>query len=165
MRFFDSDFLSTYLQDHLGGATFGLELARRARDENEGTPLGDFLATLATEIEEDREMLLGIMARLGVSPDRLKVAAGWAGEKVGRLKPNGRLLSYSPLSRVTELEGLIAGVNGKHALWRGLRELADHDTRLDAGELNGLIVRAERQIEGLREHHRLVVEDTLAVSG
>ena len=30
--------LSIYLNDHLAGATGGLELARRARGANEGTP-------------------------------------------------------------------------------------------------------------------------------
>ena len=35
-----------------------------------------------------------------------KNAGAWALEKVGRLKLNGELTSYSPLSRVVELEGL-----------------------------------------------------------
>jgi hypothetical protein len=68
------------------------------------------------------------------------------GEKVGRLKPNGQLLQFSPLSRVVEIEGLITGVGGKLSLWRTLLELAERDVRLDTGELEVLAGRAEDQL-------------------
>ena len=124
----DTALLGTYLNDHLAGSMVGVELARRARGSNEGTPLGRYLAELAGEIEEDRDSLKAVMARLDVSQDRLKVGAGWLGEKAGRLKPNNRLFGYSPLSRVIELEGLSLGVEGKRGLWRVLSNL--QDTRL-----------------------------------
>ena len=62
------------------------------------------------------------MELLEVKPNPIKDAAGWTAEKFGRLKPNNSLLSYSPLSRVIELEGLVIGVTGKLALW----EVAAH---------------------------------------
>ena len=40
------------------------------------------------------------------------MVAGWVAEKAGRLKLNGSLLTYSPLSRLVELEGLSLGVEG-----------------------------------------------------
>ena len=86
-----SKYLATYLNDHLGGSTFGVELVGRAADENEGSELGAFLSQLAKEIESDRESLEAIMAQLGVKADRAKVAIGWSAEKVGRLKPNAQL--------------------------------------------------------------------------
>ncbi len=46
------------------------------------------------------------MAALGVPQDRVKNAMGWGAEKLGRLKPNGQLTGYSPLSRMVELKGL-----------------------------------------------------------
>ena len=58
------------------------------------------------------------MGELGVKPDRLKVAAGWTSEKLGRLKPNAQLRGYSPLSPLVELEGLLIGIQGKLAMWR-----------------------------------------------
>ena len=64
---------------------------------------------------------------------------------MGRLKPNGQLTGYSPLSRVVELEGLALGMTGKLALWKALRELVDEEPRLDAAELERLRERAERQ--------------------
>jgi hypothetical protein len=158
---FTSDPLAIYLQDHLGGARFGLELARRARDENEGTELGDALARIAQEIEEDRTDLRAIMARLDIGPDRLKTAGGWAMEKVGRLKLNGRLLGYAPLSPVVELEGLISGVHGKLALWRSLREIAPDEPRLDAADLDRLVARAEAQLTLLQEQHDRVAREVL----
>jgi hypothetical protein len=150
---FGRDLLAIYLQDHLGGSTLGVELARRAAAQNAGKPLGTTLESLARDIGSDRDALLSIMSTLQIAPDRLKIALGWAGEKAGRLKLNGRLTSYSPLSPVVELEGLITGVNGKRALWRALRRLADGDARLQPAQLDELIARADRQLEALWSAH------------
>jgi hypothetical protein len=137
--------LAIYLNDHLAGATGALELARRARSANRDTPFEDAFDRLATEIAEDRDALLDVMRRLGVPRDPVKEAAGWLAEKAGRLKLNGRLTGYSPLSRVVELEILALGVEGKRALWRALRELAAGDARLAGVDLATLLKRAERQ--------------------
>jgi hypothetical protein len=161
---FTSDPLTIYLQDHYGGASFGAELARRARGENEGTDLGEVLARIAREIEEDRTELRAIMARLDVGPDRAKVLGGWAMEKAGRLKLNGRLLGYAPLSPVLELEGLISGVRGKLALWRALRGIAPGEPRLDVAELDRLAARAELQLEALQEEHDRLTREVLTPS-
>ena len=141
----DEKLLRIYLQDHLALATGGGELSRRARASNKGTPYGTPLSKLADEIEEDRRALQTVMKELGFGADRAKVAAAWTAEKMGRLKPNGRLTGYSPLSRMIELEGLIAGVNGKLSLWRTLRELAESDSRLNRERLGRLVERAEAQ--------------------
>src|SRR3954453_6532406 len=114
------NYLGTYLNDHLAGATIGRELSRRAAGENRGTPLGDFLEKLHEEIADDRQTLLDVMDALDVGEDHVKTIAARVGERIGRLKPNGNLLSYSPLSRVVELEGLALGVTGKQGLWRAL---------------------------------------------
>jgi hypothetical protein len=145
----DSDLLATYLNDHLAGATAGVELARRARGQNEGTSLGRFLDGLTREIEEDRKTLEAVMARLGVGKDRIKVTVGWLGEKVGRLKPNNRLFGYSPLSRVIELEGLALGVEGKRGLWEVLGRL--EDPRLAEFDFHALLERAGAQRDALQE--------------
>ena len=144
-------YLPIYLNDHYAGSTLGVELAKRAaKNSADNAEFGPPLATLATEIDEDRDALKRIMGRLDVSEDRIKASIFWLGEKVGRLKPNGELLHFSPLSRVVELEGLITGVGGKLSLWRTLLELAEREDRLDAGELDVLAGRAEDQL--LRLH-------------
>ena len=91
------------------------------------------------------------MASVGVTVRAYKVGAAWIGEKAGRLKFNGRLLSRSPLSDLEELEVLQLGVEGKAAGWRTLRARADTDARLDAGRLDELISRAKRQVDELEE--------------
>jgi hypothetical protein len=146
--------LPIYLNDHLAGSTAAVELVRRALRSNSQNEYGPPLARLAAEIEQDRKTLLSIMAGLGVGSDRAKLLAAWVAEKVGRLKLNGRLLGYSPLSRLMELEVLQLGVTGKLALWRALDQLAPQDPRLDRGELERLMGRAAGQleeIEALRE--------------
>jgi hypothetical protein len=154
--------LPIYLNDHLAGSTAALELVRRALRSNSQNDYGPPLARLAAEIEEDRKTLLSIMAGLGVGSDRAKLLAAWAAEKVGRLKLNGRLLGYSPLSRLMELEVLLLGVTGKLALWRVLEKLAPQDPRLDRGELERLMERAAGQLEEIEELRERAVIDAFA---
>ena len=147
-------YLRIYMQDHLAGATAGLDLARRTRGANEDTEYGPPLAKIADEIEADRRQLEGIMEDLGFRGDRLKNIGAWALEKAGRLKLNGELTSYSPLSRVVELEGLLTGITGKKGLWNALLQIAPTEPRLDADRLERLRDRAEAQratVEDLRQ--------------
>jgi hypothetical protein len=150
---FSSELLPIYLNDHLALATGGRDLARRAAGSNQGTELGEFLTGLAADVIADRQQLADVMARLDVGQDQLKLAAAWAGEKLGRLKPNGRLFDYSPLSRVVELEGLIAGVHAKLALWRTLATAAADEPRIADIDFAHLIERANEQLAGLEAHH------------
>ena len=143
--------LGIYLNDHLGGSTVGVELARRAAHQNEGSEFGPFLADLAKEIEADRGALMAIMDDLGLRKDPVRRILGWAGEKAGRLKFNGQLRGYSPLSRLVELEGLALGVTGKLALWKALRLLAEDEPRLAAHPLERLLERAEHQQREIEE--------------
>lgn len=150
----NANLLGIYLNDHLAGATVGVELARRTFAANNGTELGEVLRGLLGEIEEDRETLVQLMLRLGVSRSRVKVAAAWAAEKAGRLKPNGQLRGYSPLSRLIELEGLATGIAGKRLLWLALGEIRDQDHRMQKMDFGALAERARAQTDRL-EPHRL----------
>jgi hypothetical protein len=141
------DLLGIYLNDHLAGATGGLELARRVA----GSHRDSALQGLAAEVAQDRTALVGIMDALGIPVRGYKVYAAWIGEKAARLKLNGRLLARSPLSGLEELEMLRLGVEGKAAGWRTLRALAETDNRLDPGRLDELIARARRQADLLEE--------------
>ncbi len=143
--------LGIYLNDHLAGATGGVELARRAAKADRGSPVGTAVQRLAGELEADRTALLQIMHTLRVPVRRYKVYAAWAGEKVGRLKLNGRVLRRSPLSTVVELEALRLVVEGNAALWRALLRLAERDPRLDADRLDLLLAGNRRQAEELAD--------------
>jgi hypothetical protein len=136
------ELLGIYLNDHLAGSTAGVETARRARGSNEGNEFGAPLARLCEEIESDQESLEAVMKECGVSRSRIKPAIGWLGEKLGRLKPNGQLRGYSPLSRVVELEFLLVGITGKLRLWVLLDEVVGEDSSTD---FKALAARAEDQ--------------------
>ncbi len=114
------------------------------------------------QITEDRRSLIGLMSRLGIRRDPLKQAVGWSLEKAGRLKLNGRLTEYSPLSRLVEMEGLWTGVNGKLSLWRALMAVADEDPRLDALWLIELEARAHEQLRRIDKHRNSAARDAFS---
>jgi hypothetical protein len=144
--------LANYLNDHLAGATAGVELARRLRTSNEDDrEFGPALVEICAEIEADRETLKAVMGRLGVGESKLKPAAAVLGERLGRLKPNGQLWGYSPLSRLDELELLQVGVAGKRRLWRALEHT--HADDLSGFELSALVERATGQLRRLEALH------------
>ncbi|MGI8627945.1 MAG: hypothetical protein ACR2J5_15470 [Geodermatophilaceae bacterium] len=157
----NTSLLGIYLNDHLAGATAGVSLIERTAAAQAGTPAGPPLAKLAKEIAEDREALVEIMSALGVGIARYKLAGAWVAERAGRLKLNGRLLERSPLSSLVELEGMKLGVEGKAALWRSLRALADDDARLDISRLEGLIARAKAQSKTLEKLRLAAAEQAL----
>ena len=147
----DKKLLSIYMNDHLAGSTLGVELVQRIASSNRGSPLGELLEGLTVEIKEDRATLERLMEHVGAGRDRVKVTGAWAAEKVGRLKLNGQIRGYSPLSRLEELESLGLGITGKRDMWealsRALGEVAGFD-------FDQLATRAERQLQEI-EPHRL----------
>jgi hypothetical protein len=136
-------YLPIYLNDHLAGSVAGIELARRLKSSNEGSTLGDAVAEVCTEIEADQQTLRQLMDHLQVGESRLKPAAAWLVEKLGRLKLNGQLRGYSPLSRVVEIEGLLAGIAAKRLLWQALGRV--YDKGLPGFDFDALLTRAEAQ--------------------
>jgi len=149
---------SIYLNDHLAGSTAGVELARRLRSSNrENSEFGPELERLCGEIEADRETLEGVMERIEVRRDPIKTALGWSAEKLGRLKLNGQLRGYSPLSRLLELEGLAIGITGKIELWATLDEaLGAQWQGFDFEQLTARATDQRERVEGL--HRRAAME-------
>ena len=142
--------LRIYLDDHWAAAGAGTALADRVARENEGTQWYSELRRIADEIEQDQATLRQLRASLASDGFSLKRhAAQWA-EKVGRLKLNGSLLGYTPLARVLELEGLIAGVKARQLLWRSLRH-TDAARRVDLDQLEST---AKSQVEKLAAIHQ-----------
>jgi hypothetical protein len=143
--------LSIYLNDHLAGSTAGVQLARRLHASNRDDPsFGAPLADVRAEVETDLETLKEAMQRLGVSRSSAKPAVAWIGERLGRLKPNGQLTGYSPLSRVVELELLLIGITGKKRMWSVVEQTHGAGLAIDFGRL---IDRAERQRTRVAELH------------
>jgi hypothetical protein len=141
----DDRLLRIYMNDQLALGVVWREVARRAERNNRETELGEVLARVADAIGEDVKTFERIMERLGIPKSRVKPALAVVAERVGRLKLNGRLVQYSPLSRFAELDFLAIGIDGKKLLWANLRDLAGLGTRLPDVDFDHLIERAARQ--------------------
>jgi hypothetical protein len=143
-------YLAIYLNDQLALGIAWREVAKRAARENRGTQFGPPLENVARGIAEDVQTFERLMDRLGVRKSPFKRLAVLAGERLGRLKPNGHLRSYSPLSRFVELDFLAYGIEGKKILWENLRDLAE----IPELDFDGLIARAHAQREEIEPARR-----------
>jgi hypothetical protein len=157
----DRKLLSIYLNDHLTALTAGVELSKRSAGSNEGAVLGDFLAEAASQVDAEKAVLLDLMERLSVRRDHVKQLAGWSGEKLGRLKLNGRLTGYSPLSRVTELEALLLITRMTAALWRGLVPVLGGDPDFGDLDLQARAANADALADRVEEHRVAAVAEAL----
>jgi len=128
----DRTLLPVFLGDHLALATGAAELARRAAGSPTREHLQGPLAALADDLAADRLAVLRLHELLEVPRDRLKDRGAWLGEKLGRLKLNGRLTSPSPLSAVTELQGLAALCGAMAGFWAGVGAAVGDDARVAA---------------------------------
>jgi hypothetical protein len=141
--------LAIYLEDHYAGSCAGVALVGRIAGRHAGTDIAPDLRWLAAQVAEDQRSLLVIMERLGMRPAKYKNVLAMAGERISRLKPNGRLFRGSPLSTVVELQSMQLGVTGKRCGWQDLRDLVDDVPALDAHHLDELTRRADEQITRL----------------
>ncbi len=158
---FPSQPLAIYLNDHLAGATGGVELIRRIAGESRNTVVEPATRRLATEIAADREALTRIMGDLGIGIDRVRVTLGWLGEKAARLKTNGRVLTRSPLSLLLEIEAMRLGVEGKICLWGSLLTLVPRHPELNKAELTRLRERGRHQADELESLRIALAVDRL----
>lgn len=148
------DALEVYLNDHLAGSSGGVDLFRRVARSHSDPEVRHVVGRLAAEVDEDRRTLLAIMRRVGSRPLWSRVIIGRAGERLGRLKPNGSLIRRSNLTDLVELEALMLGVRGKLACWHTLAELAANDPIIGAGEVDELTERANSQMKELESLRR-----------
>ncbi|HUP71759.1 MAG TPA: hypothetical protein VM282_01810 [Acidimicrobiales bacterium] len=156
-------FLAIYINDHRAGAAGGLALARRCARESGPGPVGDVLEELAAEIAEDRDTLEHVAQLLGVRANPVKIAVARIAEVAARLKLNGQLRGYSPLSRLIEREGLMAGIDAKRSLWVSLRTA--HRLELAEIDFEHLTQRASEQRDRLLPLHRLAAAEALRGDG
>jgi hypothetical protein len=152
--------LAIYLNDHLVIAAAGADLWKRMHGSNEGSELGAFLERIGPELEADRDGIERAMELLDVRRDPFKRGVGWGAEKLGRLKLNGQLTGYSPLSRVVELEGMNAIVNGNLAAWQSLQATAAEP--LSELDLPARIKRCESQRADLERFRVEAAREALA---
>jgi hypothetical protein len=155
--------MDVYLNDHLAGAVMGSDLAEQIRSRAEGTPLGETMAPVAAQIEEDRQTLLDLMDALGVAKNPVKQATTWFAEKASRVKFSGATSGEPDVGLFMALESMMLGVSGKLALWEMLQRVADQHRALAGTDFDGLIARARHQRDVLEEE-RLAL-GAIALSG
>jgi len=149
----DEPHLAIYMNDQLALGVLWREIARRSARANHGTETGAALEDVANAITEDVETFEDIMRRVGIPKTHVKPVLAIAGERFGRLKLNGQLKGYSPLSRFEELDFLVMGIEGKVVLWENLRDLAGLGARLPDVDFDALIERARAQRTQLEPFH------------
>jgi hypothetical protein len=147
--------LAIYLRNHEAAAQAGRDLFRRTAANQRDRPYAAQLAELAAEVEEDLDALHDIMRAVAVSPDLVQGLALRLGERVGRLKPNGRLLGRAPLSDLIEVEALLVAVRAKAAGWQALSSVPAPRWS-ETADTQVLYERALDQAERLNAIHREV---------
>jgi hypothetical protein len=151
--------LSTYLHDHLGGATHAIDLVNHLRDQYSSDPLGQFASDLLVEIEADKAVLQGLSDRIGSVSSGFKEMAGWLAEKVSRFKLNHG--DRYGLGSLEALEFLELGIHGKLLLWRALAVVSQTETRLLGMDYEQLAARASAQEAKVEEWRLQLARTTL----
>lgn len=146
-----SNALAVYLNDHLSGATLGVDHARELQATLEDTAHGLDMARVADAIAEDRDTLVDLIDRAGISRNPVKQATAWVAEKAGRVKFSGLSSGDRDLGTYLALETMSLGVAGKQSLWEGLRQVAGSHEVLAEVDLDELIARAREQREFLED--------------
>ena len=149
----DTHLLAIYLNDHVAGATVGVQRVRRMATVYDGTVVGATVTPLVAQLQEERDWLIACLQRLEIPVRTYKVLGASVAERVGRLKLNGRVRSTSPLSALLEVELLRGAITVKASGWQTLRALGPQlgfsPERLT--ELDGLVERAFQQFTTLSE--------------
>jgi hypothetical protein len=148
--------LDEYLNDHLGGAMLGSDLAEQIRQRHQGTPLGVLMDSIAPEIKQEREILVELMERMNISRNPIKQVTGWVMEKASRVKFSYLDSGKSDYGAFIALEALELGVTGRACMWKVLIEVQSQYPTLASTNLDELLARAERQRE-LLERERLAL--------
>lgn len=120
------------------------------------------MATIAPQIEEDRETLVDLMERMGTPKNPVKQVTGWLAEKASRVKFSGALSGEPDQGLFMALESLTLGVEGKACLWRVLKEVASQYPALAAANLDELLNRAEAQHSALERERVAAGRSALA---
>ena len=159
-----NELLETYLNDHLAGATAGVDLAGEIASDTEGTPVAAAMRQLAEDIEADRKVLEGLIATLGLEQHTVKQAAAWMAEKMSRLRLNRVSAGSHQLAVLMSLEMLSIGVEGKRCLWQALEEITSKEPAVAALDLATLEKRAAAQQDVLETYRRAAAPAALGSS-
>jgi hypothetical protein len=150
-----SEYLASYLNDHLSGSVAAIELLEHLQAAYAGSELEHFFAELRNDIEADRQELKRLMDQLEITQSGTRKAGAWLAGKLAELKMRLDDSAHGPLRLLESLEAVELGINGKLALWRALIAAAEVAPVLrGALDYQRLAKRATEQIERV-EAYRL----------
>lgn len=159
-----TELLATYLNDHLAGATFGVDLAQKIAQDMVGTPGGPPMAQLALEIEADKAQLEQLIEALDFDQDTVKRAAAWVAEKASRLRLNRVATGSEGLALLLSMEALSGGIEAKCCLWQALQEVSAAEPAVARLDPTILVKRAEAQRDLLETYRRAIVPAATATT-
>jgi hypothetical protein len=140
--------LSTYLNDHLAGATAALQLLDTLATMD---GLERVAEELRAAIAADRKELESLMVGLSISISTARRVASWITAKMAELKVHVEDRGDGSLMRLELLEALALGVDGKRALWRVLDAVAKVEPALATLDYERLEQRAVDQRQQIEE--------------
>jgi hypothetical protein len=144
--------LHIYLNDHLAGATAGVDLVTSAAERHDGE-MGEFFQQLADGINADYQTLTSLIAQLDAHGSGAKEALAKIGSEVSEAKFSGESVDDPQFGTFLTLETLSIGVEGKLCMWKALKCVEGDVRELGSIDIDTLIERAQSQrdaIEGKR---------------
>jgi hypothetical protein len=144
--------IHVYLNDHLAGATAGVDLVKQAAERHDGE-LGEFFAELADEISADNNTLTSLMDQMDAHASGAKEVLAKAGSEISEAKFSGESTDDPEFGTFITLETLSIGVEGKICMWKALKVVADDYPELSSTDIDKLLERGQSQrdrIEGKR---------------
>lgn len=109
--------LERYLNDHLAGSSGAVDLIAAIAKASDDPLQSAFFQDLREKVEDDREILKGLLAKIGQRDSKLLQVAGGLTEKAGRLKLMWEGFEPGKLGMFEALEMLCLGIQGKRLLW------------------------------------------------
>jgi hypothetical protein len=151
--------LDVYLNDHLSGATAGVNLAQLPAEEHRQDDHGPFFGEIASEIKQDFDTLEQLMEAMGTDKSAGKAALAEVGSKVMATKFTGE---DDQLNAFVTLETLSIGVEGKICMWKALQRVEDAYPALESLDIDELLARAQSQRERIETRRLEIATQALA---
>ncbi|MFN8122962.1 MAG: hypothetical protein U0237_11095 [Thermoleophilia bacterium] len=120
----DRAHLRIYLSERIALMHAAMRLARRMRGAPGEPGMGPLRDEALDALADDAATLTSFLRQVGAMPPRLRIAGAVVGERLGRLKLNGRLTGRSPLSGLQELDGMLALLDLAAGAWAAIDDAA-----------------------------------------
>jgi hypothetical protein len=156
----DRALLGVYVDDHWAAAAATADRLRHLVRTNPVPPWVDELRALRESVDDDVVVLTALRDVVGGRAGTVRRHVAVWGDRIDRLRANGRLVRLSPLQRVLDVEDVLVRLGRIAACWRTLARL--DDPRLADFDVAALAARAEQRIRAARRLHGDAVDAALA---